>query len=255
MLLLVIFAFLLFKTFYSRYIYKKGQNKKKQKCVPPKDDKQVELRNGLRGSLGWCANIWESLHSHCTHCPHPPPLVDSSHVCTDFIDMWACELSYPASFLVSRFSEALYDWLQCKEVIMRNRLQKCCSFKLWVQFIHTQHIFACMLSRFSRVWLCATLWTVARPAPLSMGFSRQEYWSGSPGPPPGDLPDSGIEPASLLSPALAGEFFTTSFTWEAPSTHLEVPYFAPGFTHSLLIMCSYLSLEKNFKVLPPDSVS
>ena len=133
MLLLVIFAFLLFKTFYSRYIYKKRQNKKKQKCVPPKDDKQVELRNGLRGSLGWCANIWESLHSHCTHCPHPPPLVDSSHVCTDFIDMWACELSYPASFLVSRFSEALYDWLQCKEVIMRNRLQKCCSFKLWVQ--------------------------------------------------------------------------------------------------------------------------
>ena len=68
MLLLVIFAFLLFKTFYSRYIHKKRpkkkKKKKKQKFVPPKDDKQVELRNGLRGSLGWCANIWESLHSH-----------------------------------------------------------------------------------------------------------------------------------------------------------------------------------------------
>ena len=50
-----------------------------------------------------------------------------------------------------------------------------------------------------------------------MGFSRQEYWSGLPFPPPGDLPDPGIEPTSLMSPALAGRFFTTSATWEAPS--------------------------------------
>ena len=55
-----------------------------------------------------------------------------------------------------------------------------------------------MLSRFSRVRLSATLWTVAHQAPLSMGFSRQEYWSGLPCPPPGDLPDPGIEPESLL---------------------------------------------------------
>ena len=48
-----------------------------------------------------------------------------------------------------------------------------------------------------------------------MGFSRQEYWSGLPCPPPGDLPDPGIEPVSLLSPALAGGFFTISATWEA----------------------------------------
>ncbi|ELR53965.1 hypothetical protein M91_16140, partial [Bos mutus] len=47
---------------------------------------------------------------------------------------------------------------------------------------------------------------------LSMGFSRQEYWSGLPFPPPGDLPDLGIEPMSLISPALAGGFFTTSTT-------------------------------------------
>ena len=55
----------------------------------------------------------------------------------------------------------------------------------------------------------ATPWTTAHPAPLSMEFSRQEYWSGLPFPTPGDLPDLGIEPASLLSPALAGGFFTT----------------------------------------------
>ena len=69
-----------------------------------------------------------------------------------------------------------------------------------------------MLSRVSHVRLFATLQTVAHQATLSMGCSRQEYWSGLPCPPPGDLPYSGIE---LESPALAGEFFTTSATWEA----------------------------------------
>ena len=58
----------------------------------------------------------------------------------------------------------------------------------------------------------ATLWTVAHQAPLPMGFSRQEYWNGLPSPPPGDLPDPGIEPMSLTSPALAGGFFTTCAT-------------------------------------------
>ena len=57
--------------------------------------------------------------------------------------------------------------------------------------------------------------TVARQAPLSMGFSRQEYWSGFLCPPPGDLLDSRIEPASPTSSALADRFFTTRTTWEA----------------------------------------
>ena len=60
----------------------------------------------------------------------------------------------------------------------------------------------------------ATLWTVAHQAPLSMGFSRQEYWSRLLCPPPGDLPDPGIEPASLMPPALAGGYFTASTTWK-----------------------------------------
>ena len=58
-------------------------------------------------------------------------------------------------------------------------------------------------------------WTVAHQAPLSVGFSLQEYWSGVIFPPPGDFPDPGIEPMSLMSPALAGGFFSTSATWEA----------------------------------------
>ena len=72
-----------------------------------------------------------------------------------------------------------------------------------------------MLNRSSRVQFCATLWTAARQAPLSMEFSRQEYWSGLLCPPPGDLPDLGIELGSLMSPELADGFFTTSTTWEA----------------------------------------
>ena len=71
----------------------------------------------------------------------------------------------------------------------------------------------CMLNCFSHVRLCGSK-TAARQVPLSVGFPRQEYWSGLPFPPPGDLSDQGIEPASLTSPALAGRFFTTSATWE-----------------------------------------
>ena len=57
-------------------------------------------------------------------------------------------------------------------------------------------------------------WTVAHQAPLSVGFSRQENWSELPLAPPGDLPNPGMEPTSLSSPALAGGFFNTSATWE-----------------------------------------
>ena len=64
----------------------------------------------------------------------------------------------------------------------------------------------------SRVHLFEILWTVVHQSPLSVELSRQEYWSGLPCPPPGDLPDPGIEPTSLSSPALAGGFFTTSAT-------------------------------------------
>ena len=69
----------------------------------------------------------------------------------------------------------------------------------------------------SHVWLVATPWTVALQVPLSMEFSRQEYWSELPFPTPGDLPDPGIQYVSLVSPALAGRFFTNCATWEAPA--------------------------------------
>ena len=71
---------------------------------------------------------------------------------------------------------------------------------------------ACVLSH---IQLFATLWTVAHQVPLSTGFSRQKYWRRLSCPPPGGLSNPGIKPMSLMSPALAGRFFTTSTTWEA----------------------------------------
>ena len=62
----------------------------------------------------------------------------------------------------------------------------------------------------------AAPWTVACQTSLSMDFSRQEYWSGFLFPAPGDLPDLGIERTSPVAPELAGRFFITSATWEAP---------------------------------------
>ena len=74
----------------------------------------------------------------------------------------------------------------------------------------------------SRVQLFATLRTVGHQPPLSVGCSRQEYWSGWPCPPPGDLPDPGIRPTSPLSAALAGWVLTTSTIWEALTPRTKV---------------------------------
>ena len=81
-------------------------------------------------------------------------------------------------------------------------------------------------SCFSRVRLFWSLWTTTHQAPLSMGLSRQKYWSTLPFPSPGDLPNPGITPASLKSPALAGGFFTTSATWDLcfSSIHFLHPF-------------------------------
>ena len=65
-------------------------------------------------------------------------------------------------------------------------------------------------------------------APLSMGFPRQEYWSGLPYSPPGDLLDPGIKLGSPASPALAGGFFTTSATWEAQRSVYLLPLWHLG---------------------------
>ena len=81
-----------------------------------------------------------------------------------------------------------------------------------------------VISSWDRVLSCVRLfaapWTLASQTSLPMELSRQEYWSGLSFPPPGDLTDPGIEPASPASPKLAGGFFTISATWEAPGKPL-----------------------------------
>ena len=93
--------------------------------------------------------------------------------------------------------------------------QKCGALScLWVFDPATHHgwknFYSLSMCVLSHVQLFATLWTIARKVLLSMGFSRQEWWNGLPFSSPGDLPNTGIEPELLASPAFAGGFFTTS---------------------------------------------
>ena len=106
---------------------------------------------------------------------------------------------------------------------------------------------ACVLRSFSRVQLFLILWTLACQAPLFMGFSRQEYWSGFPFPFSGDLPNQRIEPMSLTSPVWAGGFLTT---WKGWPSILCNPWLAPASLQSLLLYCGvFSSLCSNFLFL------
>ena len=102
------------------------------------------------------------------------------------------------SLLLHHSLNSVCFFVMCLVMVVRNQCKHFLSNSLL------------LLSHFSHIQGFATLWTVARQAPLSMGFSRQEYWSGLPCPPPGDLPDPGIEPRSH---ALQGNSFHLA-TWE-----------------------------------------
>ena len=95
-----------------------------------------------------------------------------------------------------------------------------------------------MLSHFSCVQLTATLKTIVCQAPLSMGFSRQEYWSGLPCPSPGDLPNPGIKPVSFTCSALGGGFFTTS------TTNKDLLYHTRNYIQCFIIIYNGKESEK-----------
>ena len=95
-----------------------------------------------------------------------------------------CVWSLPLLSLIKTLGMAFRTQLDCPEW----------EWSSITRFLVTLSV--CMLSRFSRVWLFETLWTIAHQASLSMGFSRQGYWNGLPCLPPGDLPDPGIEPVA-----------------------------------------------------------
>ena len=101
-------------------------------------------------------------------------------------------------------------------------------------------VYVCVLTQ-----SCPTLWTPRTPThqtPLSMKFSRQEYWTGLPFPTPGDLPDPGMEPLSLMSPALASRFFTTA----PPGKPQYHNYFTSFTPYNLTLHCiSYSPFHRN----------
>ena len=150
----------------------------------------------------------------------------------------ACHMQIVTVLLLYQFVLFLFIFLVAMARISKTMLNKSKSGPLcfipdlrWYAFslsplsmklaVRCCHVPECMLSHFSRVWLCATLWTIACQAPLPMGFSRQEFWSELPCLLSGDLPEPGIEPTSPTSPAVAGRFFPASTTWEA-CTHFII---------------------------------
>ena len=113
-----------------------------------------------------------------------------------------------------------------------------------------------MLSCFSHIRLFVTPWTIAHQSPLSMGFSRQEYWSRLPFPSPGDLLNPEIEPVSPISAALAGRFFTISATWKDIYMCVCVCIYIYTYTHAEKpnqmkgnIQSSYFEIGKQTKFM------
>ena len=126
--------------------------------------------------------------------------------------MSGCFQNFPYySLLFSLVSNSLTGICQCVSLYL------CCLG--FTKLLESINLCCAVLSCFSCVQLFVTLWTVRLQAPLSMGFSRQEYCSGLACPPLGDLPNWGIKPATLMYLALACWFFTTSITWEAQSNY------------------------------------
>ena len=93
-----------------------------------------------------------------------------------------------------------------------------------------------MLSHFSHIQLFVTLWIVARQVPLSMGFSRQEYWSGLPCPPPGELPDPRIKPVSPVAPALQADSLPLSHQG-SPKLSVNQLQSCPSVFFDFFIIC------------------
>ena len=129
------------------------------------------------------------------------------------------------SLLQRIFPTQELNWglLHCRQTLYQLNYQG--SPQVLISYLFSTFVHA---KSFSHVWLFATLWPVACQAPLSMGFSRQEYWSGLPCPPPGDLPQPQIKPEPS---EVAGRFFNPSVTWEALEWHIFASFciFNPTF--------------------------
>ena len=103
--------------------------------------------------------------------------------------------------------------------ILYQNLKSSTNLCLLINLVTKQlYIKGCICAKSLRLCCFATLWTITSQAPLSMGFSRQEYWTGLPCSPPGDLSDPGIEPQSPVAPALQGDSLPLSQRGSPSST-------------------------------------
>ena len=129
----------------------------------------------------------------------------------------------------------MYSWLFYRKTVFL------CYYILGIVELICVYVCVCVCV-LSHVCLFAAPWAVAHQALLSTGFPRQEYWSGLPFHTPEDLLNSGIEPTSLMSPALAGRFFTSSATWEA-----YINIYVYIFTYAN--MCLYIYIHIFYQIL------
>ena len=109
-----------------------------------------------------------------------------------------------------------------------------------------------MLSCFSHVQLFATPWSVARQAPLSMGFSSQEYWSGVPCPSPEDLPHPRLEPMSPVAPAWQADSLPLSY-WISPTPPFTLRNFQKCLDHPFIEICRIKSVPDDRNLMDADS--
>ena len=170
-----------------------------------KSGPETYARNAFPQEIFCCEHVCMSAQLHLTLC--------------DLMDCSLLGPSVPGIFQEKNIGVVYYFLLQGIFPTHRSNLHLLHCQADYLSLSHlgspmNTYVLVFLLSHFSRVWLFGTVWTVVLQAPLSMGFSRQEYWSGLPFLPPGDLPDPGLEPTSLTSLALSGRFFTTSATWE-----------------------------------------
>ena len=144
----------------------------------------------------WTRLKWLSTHVHVTYITHP------FSYCFPLWFIVGYWIRFPV--LYSRTLLFIHSRYNSLHLLRRNQLSKP------LKDLHLNFLISHLLAQsLSHVQLFATPWNAANQAPLSMGFSRQEYWSELPFPFPGGLPNPGIESVSLLFPALAGRFFTT----------------------------------------------
>jgi len=165
----------------------------------------------------WCCLTFSSSAAPFSFCLQSFPASRSFPMSHRWPKYWSFSFSISPSNEYSGLISFSIDWLDLLAVqgTLKNLLQ---HHSLKASVLQCSAFFMIQLSlgmcsvfwhHFSHVWLFATPWTVPCQAPLSMGFSRQEYQSGWPYPPPGDLPDPGIIPHISCSFCTAGRFFTS----------------------------------------------